>query len=280
MYSCLKTNNIDIIRKELSKYTHHGNDLLLFYIYQLHLYMDTLDKDIIKLLIDYGSSINKINGKDKTILHLYFDKIKNGKQSIEIIKILLDAGVDVHARDAFKRSILHTYFLTQNIELEIIKLLVEYGSNVSDLDGDNKTVVHYYINKFNIDFKILNYLLDNVSDVTPFKYILYYYLRDTLPNKDIIKILIDKFGISLIDGYHIVHHYIRYCHVPDPEIFKLFIDNNVCEDINYYIYSGLEQYINITRNISTKIIINFMKLTVGDSDQYKKEVIKYIYFKM
>ncbi|AFB76895.1 ankyrin repeat and PRANC domain-containing protein [Cotia virus SPAn232] len=273
MYKYLKTNNINIIREELSKCTYHDNNLLLYYICHLNTFIDTLDKDIIKLLLDYGSNINNLDRYNETILQLYFYKNSNGKQSSEIIKLFIDAGVDLHVKDKLNGSILHTYFSTKYIELENIKILVENGVNVSDLDSNNKTVIHYYINRLDVNIEILKYLLDNVSDITPFKYISYYYLQKLTPNKDIIKILIDRFGISLIDDYHIIYHYIKNCHVPDPVIVKMFIDNNVCEDVDYYIYSALEQYINITKSISVKILIGFIKLTIGESDHYKKRLL-------
>ncbi|AFB76892.1 ankyrin repeat protein [Cotia virus SPAn232] len=278
IYDALDSNKIEVIKYFLNN-SSRNNDFLQHYICGVNIYNYFLDINIIKLLLEYGTCINFLNDRT-TILHTYFNVNYKNIHSIEIIKLFITYGVDLSIKDKYKNTVLHKYFSTKYISLDIVKILVENGADISELDCYNLTVVHSYMFKLDVDITILTYLLDNVKNKSPFKHIVYYYLRCIKPKIHILKMLINKFGINLIDNYHIIDCYIFHCHIPDADILELLINNINCKsnNINDHVYNTLEHYLLLHYNdISIVTVKKFLKLFTCNKDQYIKRLLsKYI----
>lgn len=163
------------------------------------------DENMIRSLISLGSSVNTINLYGRTVLHDYIIR-----QSInpEIIKLILDNNFDVNLVDNHGDSVLHLYMNSCNIQYDIVKLLLQYNINTNIVNMDGITALWYYCNRSNLDIEIIKLFVQVGTDINYItwdgSYILHLLCSNICPQIDIIKYLIE-FNAEV----NILHNYDR-----------------------------------------------------------------------
>ena len=171
-YSKLESNfdiakTLLLVYGNINKIDKNGETLLIKVLQMNDKYMSN---DIIKLIIDKGSHLNKIHNpfmkmvtefKDLVDTELSYDIIKNmtsslvplilaaKKNNVEIIKYLLLKGANIDEQDKNGDTLLITSVLGR--QTEIFKLAIEFKANVNLLDKFVKSALYYAFTNNHID---------------------------------------------------------------------------------------------------------------------------------
>ncbi|XP_077560953.1 uncharacterized protein LOC144175821 isoform X2 [Haemaphysalis longicornis] len=92
-------------------------------------------KHVVKVLVDAGADVNKLDADGNTPLHICLMR-----HHYEIIKILVAAGADVNKQDAKGNTPLHICLMGHHCE--IIEILVAAGADVNKQDAKGNTPLH------------------------------------------------------------------------------------------------------------------------------------------
>ncbi|KAJ9587145.1 hypothetical protein L9F63_019333 [Diploptera punctata] len=113
---------------------------------------ETMNWDIVKLLIEHGADKMTCDRDGDTLLHY---AIEQG--GIDIINQLLRAGIHVDVRNDIMQTPLHLAVLQRNCE--VIKYLVEKGADLKTCDNEGNTLLHFAAEFKSMD--TIKYLLDS-----------------------------------------------------------------------------------------------------------------------
>ncbi|QEJ79012.1 ankyrin repeat protein [Goatpox virus] len=124
---------------------------------------DKVNVEILKFLIENVSDINfKTRDNNLSALGHYLSFNKNVEP--EIVKILIDSGSSVTEEDENGKNLLHMYMCNFNVRINVIKLLIDSGVNFLQKDFDNNNILYSYI-LFHSDKKIFDYLTSLGIDI-------------------------------------------------------------------------------------------------------------------
>lgn len=94
------------------------------------------DEGVIKFLLDHGADVTAVLNDSETTLHIAADY-----GNVKVVQLLLNKGVDINATDLSGKTALHRGFYGINAE-EIVLLLMDCGANLNIEDNNGKTVAH------------------------------------------------------------------------------------------------------------------------------------------
>ena len=169
-------NNLDIAKSLLENYENinfidkNGKTLL---INVLMLPIEHINMDIIKLIIDKGSHLDKIPNPfifaidvlkksiDIELLNKLFETSKNWnsnvplilaarKNNIEIVKYLLVKGANINLQECNGDTLL--IVAAEQNNYEILKIALEYKPNLDLLDMIGESALHYIVKNNNIEY--------------------------------------------------------------------------------------------------------------------------------
>lgn len=124
---------------------------------------DKVNVEILNFLIENGSDINfKTRDNNLSALAHYLSFNKNVEP--EIVKILIDSGSSITEEDENGKNLLHMYMCNFNVRINVIKLLIDSGVNFLQKDFDNNNILYSYI-LFHSDKKIFDYLTSLGIDI-------------------------------------------------------------------------------------------------------------------
>ena len=103
-----------------------------FYCIQLHVYNVGQHFVTVRLMLDFGCSVNQSDMRGQTALHL-----AASRGHVELLKLLLKNKASVKSLDEQKRTALH--WAAQRDNVERAQLLIEHGSAIDPLDQDGRT---------------------------------------------------------------------------------------------------------------------------------------------
>jgi len=111
--------------------------------------VDIGDIDRVKLLLSYKADPNIISDdlNKNTALHMVCRKSFMNDLNIEIIKLLLDNGADIHARDSYGREPLHWVggISDNHMRTRVLDLLMKYGADLNAQDNNGDTPLNIMI---------------------------------------------------------------------------------------------------------------------------------------
>ena len=107
----------------------------------LHWAVDSRDKEIVKIVLDVGTSLTAQNWLGETALQ----RAAAANPPVpEVVKSLLDAGASVTSRDDFGRTALH--IAAQYANPEVVKLLLDGNSDIEDRClATSQTALHFSV---------------------------------------------------------------------------------------------------------------------------------------
>lgn len=242
--------------------------------------------NIIKLLLDYGANINRMDAEGKTPLFYAIEKndvklvkflLENGadfnikdkyveysltnfieKNNIELLKLLIEYGVDINFKSTSGKASLFTAL--KNNDIEIVKLLIDNGVDVNVKNNEGKTPLMYALIN-NVDIDTIKLLIDCKSDLNTkdkfFKNALDYAIENS--SAKVVKYLIykmygDEFICTCIDGdYNELKMKIEDLEIEGKEndINNIKNTKNMKRDIKSNIKNNIKN--NIKRNIKNNI---------------------------
>ena len=104
-----------------------------------------LDPDLIQLLPDYQSAVNRVyDGRLPISSILDRGKLK-GAKSLQRFNQILDLGFDLNKEDGYGRNSILILISHPNCSLRAIKILHDRGANLSHRDKEGKGVLDYFI---------------------------------------------------------------------------------------------------------------------------------------
>ncbi len=176
--------------------------------------------EIIKLLIENGADVNKINQDRNSPLHTYLEQ-KEGS-NLEIVKLLINKG-NINSENLYKSTVLD--FAIKKQGNEIIKLLIENGADVNKSASCHGAPLKLAIMKG--DYDKVKLLIENgasLFDKEGNSY-LYYYLNFTQnPNVEIVKTIIEK---DIFDSLKYLFENNNYDIKLNPEFIILLLKTNI-----------------------------------------------------
>ncbi|KAJ3445327.1 ankyrin repeat-containing protein [Anaeramoeba flamelloides] len=129
--------------------------------------MGTMDSNILKVCIEKGVNINKVDKKRFHPLHRLCKSLFDNSQAIEY---LLKMGVDPNIQTFNKNTPLH-FLIRNDYHFEkSFKLLMQYGANLNIKNAKQWTPFHLLINKQTTNFSIIKLFIangQNINTVTP-----------------------------------------------------------------------------------------------------------------
>ena len=179
-------------------------------------------KKIVKILLEYGFSVNPEHRNNSKLLHA---AVQKGYLTIveELLKYSTDVNILCNSTSINDSMLLHV--ATKYKQVEVAKLLISYEADVNAQDKTGNTPIYYAIE--NVHLKMINLLLTNKASVKDNPELL-----NTAVKKnciEIIEILLqhgadinasDKYGITAL-----------HCTASDKCVDEYTDANNINEDI-------------------------------------------------
>jgi len=187
MYAC--ENNIFPNVKMLLEYGASINKInSRGWSYTIKKIIDFKYYDILILLLDHGLDINMVDYQGNTILinicnqQSFSIKIKEATSDKDMLKILIDRGININAEDRNGKTAL-MYACDQRYS-EVIMFLIEYGAIIR-----NKTYKIDYRTRYCDYIKIINDSYLDIATIINSSYNNSVYAEDKLSENDILKLL-------------------------------------------------------------------------------------------
>lgn len=126
------------------------------------------DPDVIKMFLNYGAKLDKVNSEGQTALHIMARK----RSSFECLELLIEAGADVNAQDKDGWTPLMdvVHHPQAMMRKNVIHHLAEY-SDTSIKNKDGKTAHDIAKENEAFDDEDLLLLLKPVDDLTPDEFV-------------------------------------------------------------------------------------------------------------
>jgi len=159
LIQAVENDNVDMVKILLEEDLKTGDGSNLNIIYHEGKYSPLLmaghnkNKDIIKLLLEFGADPDLQNSEGNTVLHVML-KINPDKQDqiIEIINILFEYGINPNIKnnngntpivDMVMINQHKTYYTSQKIVLNLVQLLIENDADPYIKNNDGKNILNF-----------------------------------------------------------------------------------------------------------------------------------------
>ena len=118
------------------------------------------NKEMIRLLVDLGVSVNGLGSVKKDTYPLEYAIVKG---DVDIVKFLVDLGADVNSVNVVQNSESPLHLAIKERKKEVVKLLVERGANLNLRNKDGKSPL--YISLELGQEEIAEYLIEQGADL-------------------------------------------------------------------------------------------------------------------
>ena len=192
--------------------------------------------EIIKYLIEKGANINDKRRNGTTLL-MNVSGYMTKSYNIETIKYLIKCGLSVHDKDNEGWTALIN--ATKNNNVQTVKFLMENGANINDKDNTGRTALMHAKEYFR-STEIIEYL-ENYQKGVPEDLLI---KAITKKNINMVKVLLKNniksdalYDIIKLNNLETLKLFFECCKqvYNYKDIFEKLIDDNINEDIRFYL---------------------------------------------
>ncbi|XP_071083656.1 uncharacterized protein [Haliotis cracherodii] len=120
-----------------------------------------VDASVVKLVIQHGADVNKADKRGKTALHYLCAR---GDVDASVVELMIQHGADVNKADRVGKTALH-YLCERGDDVSVVELMIQHGADVNKADKRGKTAFHYLCARGDVDVSVVELMIQHGADV-------------------------------------------------------------------------------------------------------------------